>query len=134
MKLQLIQMHKERALNTFSYFDTGMQGSEIEPERFYHGFVLGLLVDLQDRYRLRSNRESGFGRYDVILEPTGDSDDGIIIEFKVRKPKTEKSLDETLAAALKQIEDNHYEQELIARGIPKNESANTVLPLRERQY
>lgn len=104
-------------LNTFSYFDTAKQGKS-EPERFYHGFVLGLLVDLQDKYRLHSNRESGFGRYDVMLEPLDDSEDGIIIEFKVRKPRKENSLEDTVAAALEQIEAKQYEQELITLGIP----------------
>ena len=67
----------EVSCEIFSSFDTGKKASgKSEPERFYHGFVLGLLVDLQDKYRLRSNRESGFGRYDVMLEPLDDSVDG----------------------------------------------------------
>ena len=72
------------ALSTFSYFDTGKRPSLDQPERFYHGFVLGLIVDLQDRYIITSNRESGFGRYDVMLEPKKpQEDDAIILEFKV---------------------------------------------------
>ena len=79
------------ALQTFSYFDTGKNPSDQEPERFYHGFVLGLMIDLAGRYVITSNRESGFGRYDVMLEPVRDengafSGDAIIIEFKVRRP------------------------------------------------
>ena len=58
------------ALNTFSFFDSGNKPSEeTEPERFYHGFVLGMVVDLADRYTVRSNRESGYGRYDVMIKP-----------------------------------------------------------------
>ena len=106
------------ALETFSFFDTGRcVTGQAEPERFYHGFVLGLMVDLKDRYHITSNRESGFGLYDVILEPTSQKDDAIIIEFKVRKKK-EQSIEETLQNALKQIEEMQYEAELIARGIP----------------
>jgi hypothetical protein len=107
------------ALNTFSYFDTGKRPSGAEPERFYHGFVLGLLVELSGRYVVTSNRESGFGRYDVILEPLNVSDDGIIIEFKVYDPDEEGSLVDTVQAALDQIEQMHYEQNLIAHGIPE---------------
>ena len=73
------------ALQSFSYFDTGKHPSEEEPERFYHGFVLGLMVDLNDKYILTSNRESGFGRYDVMLEPRKKEYDAILIEFKGRK-------------------------------------------------
>ena len=68
----------------FSYFDTGRKASEEEPERFYHGFVLGLMVELADKYVITSNRESGFGRYDVVLEPRNQGNDAIILEFKVQ--------------------------------------------------
>ena len=107
------------ALNTFSYFDTGKNPSGAEPERFYHGFVLGLLVEISDRYVLTSNRESGFGRYDVLLEPLSKEDDGIIIEFKVHDPEDEESLQDTVQSALKQIEEKKYGQELRKRGIPE---------------
>lgn len=106
------------ALNTISYFDTGRRPSGQEPERFYHGLVLGLLVELSGRYVLTSNRESGFGRYDVLLEPLNREDDGIILEFKVFDPEDEKDLADTVAAALAQIEERQYERELIRRGIP----------------
>ncbi len=104
---------------TFSYFDTGSSPSGEEPERFYHGFVLGLMVDLSDRYVLTSNRESGFGRYDVMLEPRKAGDDGIILEFKVFQPRKEKGLEDTVEAALKQIEEKRYEIALAEKGIPK---------------
>ena len=105
---------------TFSSFDTGKKLSKSEPERFYHGFVLGLIVDLAGRYVLTSNRESGFGRYDVMLEPLyPNRDDGIILEFKVFQPKKEKDLEDTVKVALKQIDEKMYEASLIAKGIEK---------------
>ncbi len=107
------------ALATFSYFDTGKKPSEdAEPERFYHGFVLGLMVELADRYVITSNRESGFGRYDVVLEPKQKGDDAIIIEFKVRKAKNEPTLEDTAREALAQIKRQKYEAILESRGIP----------------
>lgn len=106
------------ALSTFSYFDTGRNPSEeTEPERFYHGFVLGLMVELTHRYQIRSNRESGFGRYDVMLEPIDKNDPAFILEFKVYDPYDESTLEDTVAEAKRQIETKAYDAELIARGI-----------------
>ena len=103
-----------------SYFDTGKTPSDEEPERFYHGLVLGLMVDQVDNYILNSNRESGYGRYDIMLEPidkTNEKYPGIVIEFKVINPRKESSLEETVAVALKQIEEKNYDAELIKRGV-----------------
>ncbi len=113
----------EVAMAIFSYFDTGKNPARTEPERFYHGFVLGLLVELSDRYVLTSNRESGFGRYDVMLEAInregGAVDDCIIIEFKVQDAN-EKELSDTVEKALEQIEKKGYESIIAAKGIPKD--------------
>ena len=103
-----------------SYFDTGKTPSDEEPERFYHGLVLGLMVDQVDNYILNSNRESGYGRYDIMLEPidkTNEKYPGIVIEFKVINPRKENSLEETVASALEQIEEKNYDAELIKRGV-----------------
>lgn len=106
------------ALETFSFFDTGKGSSaSAEPERFYPGFVLGLMVDLQDNYHITSNRESGFGRYDIMFEPVeiGQSD-AIILEFKVIDPESEADLNATVNNALEQIRHKQYDAQLLARG------------------
>ena len=109
------------ALNTFSSFDSGKHNSERKaPENFFHGFVLGLIVDQTENYIITSNRESGYGRYDIMLEPidkTNEKLPGIVIEFKVINPRKENSLEETVEAALKQIEEKNYNAELIKRGV-----------------
>ena len=103
-----------------SYFDTGKSPSDEAPERFYHGLVLGLMVDQIDNYILNSNRESGFGRYDIMLEPIDKNNakyPGIVIEFKVFNAKKENTLEETAQNALKQIKEKAYDEELIKRGL-----------------
>ena len=109
-------------LKTISYFDSGNSPSDEEPERFFHGLVLGLMVDQIENYIITSNRESGYGRYDIMLEPIDKSNEkqpGIVIEFKVINPKKEKTLEETVEAALNQIEDKGYDAELVKRGVKK---------------
>ena len=90
------------------------------PENFYHGLVIGLLVELRDRYEIKSNRESGLGRYDVMLRPKDKKDNAVIIEFKSkRRSEKGKSLDDLCDMALKQIEDKKYEAELLSAGFDK---------------
>lgn len=114
------QFMNQVALQSFSSFDSGTKPSEnLEPERFYHGFVLGLIVDLAGKYHITSNRESGFGRYDVVMEPLQKQFDAIVMEFKVQNPAKEESLQHTVQNALLQIEEKNYDTELLARGIPK---------------
>ena len=109
------------ALETFSSFDSGRKPSDkTNPEHFYHGFVLGLMAEFIGRYRITSNRESGFGRYDVMLEPLKDGDPAFVLEFKVHDPEDEASLADTVQAALEQIEEKAYDTGLTARGISRD--------------
>ena len=111
----------EVALATFSSFDTGSHPSgRTQPERFYHGFVLGLLVELRDQYEVRSNRESGYGSYDVMLIPRQKNQLAFVLEFKVYDAQEELKLEDTVQSALLQIEEKHYDTELIERGISKS--------------
>ena len=106
-------------MTTFSYFDVGSGETGLEEtERFYHGFVLGLMAEQAENYVLKSNRESGFGRYDVMMIPKKENLPAVILEFKVRRAK-EKDLEETVQMALRQIEEKNYDAELLALGIPK---------------
>lgn len=107
------------ALQSFSSFDIAKgAAADDDPERFYHGFVLGLMVGLEERFAVSSNKESGFGRYDVLLKPVDkEKDNAYIFEFKVHKPGKEKNLEVTVANALAQIKEKGYETELIAEGI-----------------
>lgn len=107
-------------MTTFSYFDVGQN----EPERFYHGFVLGLIADQTDIYEIQSNRESGFGRYDVMMIPKIKETKkypAIIMEFKVRNIKREESLEDTVQTAMTQIKEKCYDAELYDRGLKKEE-------------
>ncbi|WP_253293515.1 PD-(D/E)XK nuclease domain-containing protein [Kineothrix sp. MSJ-39] len=108
------------AKTTFSYFDCGSgYGAVDETERFYHGFVLGLLAELSDRYHITSNRESGIGRYDIMMKAVDAQQSSCIIEFKVFNPKKDKDLEDCAYKALRQIEEKGYVAELLAEGIDR---------------
>ena len=118
--LEIMNYYMNRVTQeTFSYFDVGSGETGLEEtERFYHGFVLGLMAEQAENYVLKSNRESGFGRYDVMMIPKKENLPAVILEFKVRRAK-EKDLEETVQMALRQIEEKNYDAELLALGIPK---------------
>ena len=103
---------KKLSLELFSYMDVGIDTAE----NFYHAFVLGMLVNLKDTYYIRSNRESGLGRYDICLEPNDKSQNAFIMEFKVYEKDYEKDIKETIKNAKNQIESKDYETDLKSRG------------------
>jgi hypothetical protein len=110
------------SMQIFSFFDTGNRPSGVsEPERFYHGFVLGLIAELGGKYDIRSNRESGFGRYDVMMEPKNKEETAYIFEFKVHDSDEEETLSDTADAGLRQIQKKRYEEELLSKGMPKKQ-------------
>lgn len=106
------------AVETFDSFINFQRSARKEAEQFYYAFALALSINLLDRYVLTSNRESGYGRYDIMLEPINKDDNAYIIEFKVHKPKKESTLEDTVAAALAQIEEKKYDNILIEKGVP----------------
>ena len=115
----------EVTLNVFSSFDVaGKDESRIRPENFYHGFVLGLMAGQRNNYIIKSNMESGFGRYDVMMIPKHSTNEAgkklpaIVLEFKVKK-SSEKTLEEAVQAAHKQIEEKRYDEEILTLGIEK---------------
>ena len=107
------QIFQEFLISAVSVFDVSPQ----EPEKIYHAFVLGMLLGLKDTYEVKSNRESGYGRYDVMLIPKNSNDLGIIMEFKKIGRFEQADLESAVNSALKQIEDKKYDQELLDRGV-----------------
>ncbi len=124
----------EIMLTSMSSFDSGMTLPEKVPESFYHGLVLGLLVEQTDQYIIRSNRESGYGRYDVVMEPLNSGDPAVILEFKLFSSRRgEKTLEDTAANALKQIEEKRYDTDLLDRGIPRERILKYGLAFRGKE-
>ena len=124
----------EIMLNSMSYFDDGKQPSYRVPENFYHGLVLGLLAENMREYEVTSNRESGFGRYDVMLVPRMEGLPAAILEFKVFDQEDEENtLEDTSRNALKQIEEKQYEASLLCRGIPKEKILKYGFAFRDKE-
>ena len=103
---------KQLVIEMFSFMDVG----ENTAENFYHAFVLGMLVGLKDSYYVKSNRESGFGRYDIMLEPKDKNGNSFVMEFKVLEDEEEKTIEDTIENAKKQIEERKYEEILQEKG------------------
>ncbi len=106
------QILKMVVLAVFSYHDFGS-----EPEKVYHALVAGLLIWITDTHEVKSNRESGYGRYDILIIPKDASKIGYVIEFKAVDFYNHETVEGALESALTQIETKKYETELIERGI-----------------
>ncbi|MFO7819939.1 MAG: AAA family ATPase [Halanaerobacter sp.] len=104
---------KRLTKETLSYFDT----SEKKPEKFYHGLVLGMVVGLKDEYLVKSNRETGYGRADVVLIPRDSNQKGLVFEFKRYSKTKDRDLMESAQKALEQIEREEYEADIRAHGV-----------------
>ncbi len=100
-------------VRVFSFYDA----DKTSPENFYHAFLLGLLVRLDDRYRIRSNVESGFGRYDICLIPKDASKKGVIMELKSPNLRRNETLEQSLEEAEKQMLAKKYDTELASAGV-----------------
>ncbi|SHF00208.1 PD-(D/E)XK nuclease superfamily protein [Marinitoga hydrogenitolerans DSM 16785] len=114
-KIEFTKEFKEIVENTLSYFDV----TEKEPERFYHGLILGMSVGLEKDYIIKSNREAGYGRADLILIPKNKTKPGIIFEFKKYSRDFDKNLKDSAERGIKQIEEKGYEKEIKSYGIEK---------------
>ncbi|WP_026506426.1 AAA family ATPase [Butyrivibrio sp. MC2013] len=110
--LKLQDYIREYMLKTVSFFDTGAEG-------FYHGLLLGLIALMDNDYKIRSNRESGDGRYDICMFPRNRRNAGVIIEVKWERSLTEKALDKLADDALDQIDQNNYDMEMAKEGVDK---------------
>jgi len=102
----------EFVMKSASFFDTAQSN-----ESFYHAFVLGMLIGLGDDYQVESNRESGYGRYDVMVIPKDKSKLGIIMEFKKVNQRKNEDLETAVEVALEQIKNKNYRQELLNRNV-----------------
>ena len=104
------EIFSDYVMKSMSFFDMAA-----DAEKVYHAFVMGLLLWLSPDYEIKSNRESGYGRYDIMIIPQDTSKLGFIIEFK--KTRKKETLESAAVSALNQIEERKYETELVQRGI-----------------